>query len=116
MILQTLNLKIPLSFFNSNLEPLFGIVVIFASFMISGMMPSCFMLFNIVNKLNFKFAPITFSLKSSAQSPLGSLALPVLGSLIVFFKLRHVKSWTFISPCFSKLQICCSMHTGHMLQ
>ena len=54
------------------------------SFMNFGMVPSLFMVFNIVNRLDFKSTPITLILKSSQQSPLGSRALPVFKSWIPY--------------------------------
>ena len=59
IVLKTLSLKIPLYFFSSNFEPDFGMEVTIDSFMNFGMVPSLFMVFNIVSRLDFKSTPIT---------------------------------------------------------
>ena len=86
MVLKILNLNIPLSFSSLYLDhgPGFGMAVMVATFMNSGICPCSLIRFNISHKEDFRSEPIALGWKSSAHRLAGYLALPRFKLLIAF--------------------------------
>ena len=74
-VLTALSTNIPLSFFNSSLDPVLGIVDMLAIFIKSGICPSVLILLNKINKDSLKLSPMHSMWKILQFIPWGSLDL-----------------------------------------